>query len=101
MSLWKSVQIAGSYRQRHVEAYIHLNIFHTAILNPSGVLILSRFYFVKHQLNVHKSNFKPGTKQTIRSWLSKVLELAGIQAPGDSTRAAAATLVGRIMAQNR
>ena len=34
LSLWKSVQIAGSYRQRHVEAYIQLNIFHSAILNP-------------------------------------------------------------------
>ena len=34
---------------------------------------------------------KPASKQTIRSWLSKVLDSAGILAPGGSTRAAAAT----------
>ena len=41
LSLWKNVQIAGSYRQRHVEAYMQLNIFHSAILNP-----MWRFYFI-------------------------------------------------------
>ena len=35
--------------------------------------------------------FRPAMKQTVRSWLSKVLELAGIEAPGGSTRAASAT----------
>ena len=35
--------------------------------------------------------FKPASRQTIRSWLAKVLERADIQAPGDSTRAASAT----------
>ena len=34
---------------------------------------------------------KPASKQTIRSWLSKVLDSTGILAPGGSTRAAAAT----------
>ena len=27
LSLWKSVQIASSYRQHHMEAYIQLNVF--------------------------------------------------------------------------
>ena len=34
---------------------------------------------------------RPASKQTVRSWLTKVLDLAGIQAPGGSTRAASAT----------
>ena len=34
---------------------------------------------------------KPASKQTIRSWLSTVLDSAGILAPGGSTRAAVAT----------
>ena len=34
--------------------------------------------------------FKPAGRQTIRSWLAKVLERANIQAPGGSTRAASA-----------
>ena len=37
--------------------------------------------------------FRPAAKQTVRSWLSKVLELAEIDAPGGSTRAASATWV--------
>ena len=37
------------------------------------------------------SPFRPAMRQTVRSWLSKVLELAEIDAPGGSTRAAAAT----------
>ena len=41
LSLWKNVQIGGSYRQRHLEAYMQLNIFHLAILNP-----MWRFYFI-------------------------------------------------------
>ena len=51
----KGTQIAGLCRQHHVEAYIQLNIFHSAILNP-----MWRFYFItyfiKHQLHVHKAN---------------------------------------------
>ena len=35
--------------------------------------------------------FRPAGRQTIRSWLSRVLELSNIQAPGGSTRAASAT----------
>ena len=41
LSLWKSAQIAGSYRQQHVEAYIQLSILHLAILNP-----MWHFYFI-------------------------------------------------------
>ena len=33
---------SGSYRQHHVEAYIQLNIFHSA-LNPMWLFIISRF----------------------------------------------------------
>ena len=37
--------------------------------------------------------FKPAAKQTVQSWLSMVLELAEIDAPGGSTRANSATWV--------
>ena len=33
LSLVESVQIAGSYRQHYVEAYIQLNSLHSVILN--------------------------------------------------------------------
>ena len=51
LSLWKNVQIAGSYRQRHVEAYIQLNIFHSAILNPMHMAYLFYHVFILSNTN--------------------------------------------------